>query len=222
MTICAKFWRVSNGENVKKFFTRKVLAAFVSVIVLWILLAPFLAENLVVEKPLERADAILVLAGSSVYLERTNKAAELFKQNIAPKIVLTDDDGKTGWSRVERRNIPYVEMAQRNLIAQGVPVEVIEIIKPIGSGTIYEAQIFKEKAARENWKTVLLVTSAYHTRRTFWTFERVFGGEDIKFGIVSPVVGEQTPSPYYWWLFPRGWSFVAGEYVKSVYYWLYY
>ncbi len=206
----------------KKFFTPKNLIIFFSVIVLWIFLAPLLAENLVVEKSLERADAILVLAGSSAYVERTNKAAELFKQKIAPKIVLTDDGEKTGWSRIERRNIPYVEMAQRNLIAQDVPAEAVEIIKPIGSGTIYEARISKEKAARENWKTVLLVTSAYHTRRTFWTFERVFDGANVEFGIVSPSVGEQTPSPYYWWLFPRGWSFVAGEYVKGAYYWLYY
>ncbi len=206
----------------KKFFTAKFLLFFILAIVLWAAIAPLLAERLVVEKPLSRADALFVLAGSSAYIERTNKAAELFKQGIAPKIVLTDDDEKTGWSRAERRNIPYVEMAQRNLAARGVPAEAVEVIKPIGSGTIYEAQIFQEKAARDNLKTVLLVTSAYHTRRTLWTFERVFAGANVELGIVSPAVGEQTPSPFYWWLFPRGWNFVAGEYVKSAYYWLYY
>lgn len=188
----------------------------------WILIAPFFAERLIVERNLERADAILVLAGSSVYLERTSKAAESFKQGIAPKIVLTDDGEKTGWSRLEKRNVPYVELAQRNLIALGVPAENIEIIKPNGSGTIYEAQIFREKSQTENWKDILLVTSAYHTRRTLWTFERVFENENINFGIVSPPTGEQMPSPFYWWLVPHGWNFVAGEYVKSFYYWVYY
>ena len=200
----------------------KFTIAVLLLLAAWIFLAPFLAENLIVEKSLERADAILILAGSSVYIERTQKAAEIFKQGIAPKIILSDDDEKTGWSRVEKRNIPYVELAQRNLIAQGVPAGNIEIIKPVGSGTIYEAQLFKETAAQENLKTILLVTSAYHTRRTLWTFERVFKDETIQFGIVSPPSGEQTPPPNIWWLAPRGWSFVAGEYVKSFYYWVYY
>lgn len=200
----------------------KFLVAFLLSAAAWIFFAPFFAERLIVEKGLARADAILVLAGSSVYIERTNKAADVFKQGIAPKIVLTDDGEKTGWSRLEKRNIPYVEMAQRNLIAQGVPAKCIEIIKPLGSGTIYEAQILKEILPQENWKSVLLVTSAYHTRRTLWTFERVFADQNATFGIVSPPAGGQTPSPAYWWLDPNGWSFVAGEYVKTAYYWMYY
>jgi len=208
---------VKNGSRAFKFTIALLLLSAA-----WILFAPFLAEWLIVEKTLEKADVILVLGGSSVYIERTQKAAEAFKQNVAPKILLTDDGEKTGWSRTERRNIPYVELAQRNLIALGIPTENIEIIKPIGSGTIYEAQTFKEKAERENWKQILLVTSAYHTRRTLWTFERVFENEAVNFGIVSPPPGEQTPPLAYWWLAPHGWSFVAGEYVKSFYYWVYY
>lgn len=200
----------------------KFAVGFIILICAWGFLAPFLAKNLIVEKPLGKADAILVLSGSSVYIERTTKAAEVYKQGVAPRIVLTDDGGQTGWSRTERRNIPYVEMAQRNLVALGVPAERIEIITPVGSGTIYEAQIFKEKAQKENWKTVLLVTSAYHTRRTLWTFEHVFETENIRLGIAAPPTGEQTPPPAFWWLVPRGWDFVAGEYVKSLYYWVYY
>lgn len=188
----------------------------------WIFSAPFLAKRLIVEKPLERADVILVLAGSSVFQERTQKAADLFKQGIAPKIILTDDGEKGGWSKIERRNPLFVEMAQKNLIAEGVPSEAIEIIKPNGSGTIYEAQIFSEKVSQTNWKSVLLVTSAYHTRRTLWTFEKELKDENITVGIVSVAVGQQTPLPDFWWISPRGWSSVAGEYVKSFYYWIYY
>ena len=188
----------------------------------WIFIAPFLAENLIVEKPLEHADVILVLAGSSVYQERARQAADVYKQGIAPKIVLTDDGTKGGWSKIEKRNPPYVEMARGVLIAEGVPAEVIEIIKPNGSGTIHEAQITQKKARQENWKTILLVTSAYHTRRALWSFEKVSDGDKLQFGIVAAPAGVQTPMPDYWWFSPRGWSFVAGEYVKSFYYWLCY
>ena len=188
----------------------------------WILFAPFLAERLIVEKPLEHADAILVLAGSSVYRERTDQAAALYKQGIAPKIILTDDGEKGGWSRTEQRNPPFVELAQKNLIADGVPAEAIEIIKPNGSGTIYEAQIFRETARQMNWKSVLLVTSAYHTRRTLWTFQEELANEAVEIGITAAPFGRSTPPPNFWWLSPHGWNWVAGEYVKSWYYWVCY
>ena len=200
----------------------KFLVTFLLLLTAWIFTAPFLAENLIVEKPLEHADAILVLAGSSVYQERARKAASLYKQGVAPKIVLTDDGEKGGWSKIEQRNPPYVELARNLLVAEGVPFGAVEIIKPNGSGTIHEAQITSEKARQENWKTILLVTSAYHTRRALWSFEKAAEGANLQFGIAAAPVGEQTPPPVYWWFSPRGWNFVAGEYVKRVYYWVYY
>lgn len=207
-----------------KKFSRafKILFLLILLLTAWIFSAPFLAKRLIVEQPLERADVILVLAGSSVYQERTNKAADLFKQGIAPKIILTDDGERGGWSKIEQRNPPFVEMARKNLINQGVPAEAVEIIKPTGSGTIYEAQIFAEKSVPANWKSVLLVTSVYHTRRTLWTFERELKDKNIAVGIAAAPAGRQMPSPDFWWLAPRGWSSVAGEYVKSFYYWIYY
>ena len=206
----------------KRSRTFRITIVFLLLFSAWLIAAPYLAERLIIEKPLERADVIFILGGSSVYLERTRRAATEYKRGVAAKILLTDDGERSGWSRLEKRNIPYVELAQRNLIAEGVPAEHIEIIKPAGSGTIYEAQVFKEKAKQENWQIVLLVTSAYHTSRTLWTFERVFEQGDIEFGIVAAPPGEQTPAPNFWWLIPHGWNFVAGEYVKSFYYWVYY
>ena len=188
----------------------------------WILLAPLLAEHLIVEKPLIHADAIVVLGGSSVYLERTRKAAEIYKAGVAPQIILTDDGEKAGWLQAEERNPYFVELAHKNLIAQGVSADKIEIIKPNGSGTVYEARIMREKARENNWKSVLIVTSAYHTRRAMNIFEKVFAGDDVQIGIASPPAGLQTPLPNSWWLTTRGWNLVAGEYVKSLFYWAYY
>lgn len=206
----------------KQSRTFKSLVIFILIFAVWIFSAPFLAERLIIEKPLKRADVILVLGGSSVYIERTQKAALVYKQGLAAKIILTDDGKKTGWSRTEERNVPFVEMARRNLIAQGVPNENIEIIKPNNSGTIYEAQLLLEKARENNWQSILIVTSAYHTRRALQTFEKVFTDENVQMGITAPPPGQQTPPPSYWWLTNQGWDVVAGEYVKSFYYWVYY
>lgn len=202
----------------------KVLSFILLLFLIWLFLAPFLAEKLIVEKTLEKADVILVLSGSLTYIERTQKAAELFKKGVAPKIYLTDDGEQAGWSKLEKRNPTFVELARNSLIAQGVPPENIEILEPQVTGTIYEARILLEKAKSANLKSVLIVTSAYHTRRAFSTFQKLFAenNQPTELGIVSSPTGEQTPPPFSWWLSAFGWQIVAGEYVKSFVYWLYY
>lgn len=199
----------------------KVLIFFLGLFLVWIFVAPFLAENLIVEKPLERADAILVLSGSSVYKERTHKVAAVYKSGVAKKVLLTDDGERGGWSQAEQRNLLFVYMAKKELIAQGVAENDIEILDGEVTGTIWEARNLKKIIDEENWKSVLLVTSAYHTKRSLWIFEEVLG-KDVKIGIISSSMGKEITSPWIWWLSPGGWTDVAGEYVKFMVYWLYY
>ncbi len=200
----------------------KVVFTFLVFAILWIIVSPFIAKNLIIEKPLKNADAILVLSGSSSYVERTHHAAASFKKGIGDRVYLTNDGEFAGWSRYEERNPPFVQLAKKELIAQGVPEERIEILSPNVTGTIYEARILKAKAARENLKSILLVTSPYHTKRAHWTFVRVIADKNVKIGIISPSTGEQTPPPGSWWLSLRGWRVVAAEYVKFIVYWLFY
>ncbi len=197
---------------------------FVIFIAVWIFIAPFLAERLIVEKTIEKADVIVVLGGSSVFIERTLEAAQLYKKGIAPKIVLTNDGTNAGWSKSEQRNPPFVELAKQSLIGQGVPEEAIGILPEQVHGTDDEAELLQKKALENGWKSILIVTSAYHTRRALWTFEKVFAEKNAatEIGIESALTGQQTPPPFYWWLTARGWHMVAGEYIKSVYYWVYY
>lgn len=202
----------------------KVFILLSVALVVWIIVAPLLAERLIVRKPLEKADAILVLGGSSVYVERTQAAALLYRNGIASKILLTDDGEKAGWSVEKETNPPFVELAKESLISQGVPAENIEILSPQVSGTIEEANVLVEKVKNENLNSLLIVTSAYHARRSLWIFEKVFRDQNspTKIGIIPAQTGQQTPPPTFWWLTPRGWQLVAGEYVKSLYYWLFY
>lgn len=202
----------------------KILLTFAGLLIVWIIAAPFLATALVVDRPVEKPEAILVLGGSYTYRERTEKAAELFKQGIAPRIYLTDDGEVSGWAPNEATNPSFVELARRSLVAKGVPADRIVILQPQVSGTIHEARLLSETARLAGLKSVLIVTSAYHTRRALWTFRRVFAENEqsVEFGIASPVPGKQTPRPMLWWLTPTGWNFVAGEYVKIAVYSVYY
>ena len=202
----------------------RVFVGFLALCLLWIFVAPFLAKNLIVEKKLDHPDVILVLGGSAAYLERTDKAAEIYKRGLTEKIYLTDEGTNSGWSKIEQRNIPFVELARRNLIARGVSPENIEILNPGANGTIYEARKLAEISKSENLKTILLVTSAYHTRRALRTFEHEFAKDNLptEIGIESVSTESQIFSSSDWWFSSAGWNAVAGEYVKSVYYWKYY
>ena len=197
----------------------KLLINFLAILLAWIFLAPFLAKALVVEKPLGHADVILVLAGSSAYVERTHKAVLIYEQGVAQKIVLTDDGEQAGWSQKEQRNPSYVELAKRELVTRGVPDDAIKILEPKVAGTLDEAKVVYKFALDNCWKSLLIVTSPYHSRRALHTFESIFATNGLEAN-VGIVVAEKTPQAFFWWLAWNGWRDVAGEYVKSlVYYW---
>lgn len=202
----------------------KVVVFLFGFFLVWILFAPFLAERLIIEKSLEQADAILVLGGSATYIERTGKAAEIYKKGTAPKIFLTDDGERGSWNKIEQKNPKFVELARKRLIENGVPAENIEILEPEVFGTIDEARVLLQKIKKVGAKNILIVTSSYHTRRALWTFEKVFENENlaVNFGIAAPPPGMNTPQTQIWWLSIRGWQFVAGEYLKSFYYSVFY
>lgn len=200
-------------------FQKVCFVAVISVAV-WVIVAPFLADLLVTKLDIENPDAIVVLAGSAVYKERSALAAQLFLGRVAPRILLTDDGRSSGWSDSEKRNVKYVELAKRELVSAGVPEDRITIIEGDVAGTIDEARAVCASAEEMGLSKVLLVTSGYHSRRALRAFQATAAKESkpIEFGIAAVPPGGDTPAPSIWWLSTNGWKYVAGEYVKALYY----
>lgn len=193
---------------------------------LWPLVAWCAARLLVVNsETLEQANVIVVLGGSSTYLERTHRAAQLFQAGRAAKIVLTNDNLRGSWSSAEQRNPLFVELAARELRSAGVPAEKIETLPQVVASTHDEALLLRRYMEANKLRSLIVVTSAYHSRRALWTFRRAFDESTIIIGIESARVGTndaQSPSAWSWWLTRRGWRAVALEYPKLVYYQLRY
>jgi uncharacterized SAM-binding protein YcdF (DUF218 family) len=185
-------------------------------------LAWIAAQALIVKLPLERADALVVLSGSAAYLERTQLAAQLYASGRAPKVILTNDNQQGGWSETQQRNPFFIERARDELAASGVPSRQIEIVPVAVTGTYDECLKIRTYAEMQGHKSLLIVTSAYHSRRALLTLRRVFSGSGIEIGLDIVMPGQQMPSPTTWWLSRRGWRVVALEYPKLVYYWLRY
>jgi len=176
------------------------------------------ARALVVAPGGARADAVAVLAGSSVYVERARRAAEVFREGRAPRVVLTDDGQRGGWSREEERNPLFVERAAGELRARGVPADRVEVVPGTVSSTYDEALRLREYSVGRGLRSLLVVTSAYQVRRARWTFERVFEGSGVAVSFEAVPPGDETPPPLTWWLHAEGWRVVAGEYLKMGYY----
>ena len=209
----------SGGIKHPKFksrWSRRVLVLLIPFL-LWPLVAWGLAQALIVRTPAPAADAIVVLSGSGSYKERAHLAAKLYRDRPT-RLILTNDNQRGPWSSAEQRNPFYYERAIDELCASGVPKERIEVVPQVVSSTYEEAQVLHDYTKAQGLHTVLVVTSAYHSRRALWTLRQVFKDEKIEIGLEPVPTGFQTPSSSTWWLYPKGWQMVFGEYFKIVHY----
>jgi uncharacterized SAM-binding protein YcdF (DUF218 family) len=201
------------NAGIQAMINSRILVPVACALLIWIFAAPFLAKWLIVERPVEQPDAILVLAGGSAFRDRTRFAAELFQRKAAPRILLTDDGEQGGWDQAEQRNPFFFERARLELLASGVPGSAIEVLPGVVQSTREESEVVKSSAGDRGLRRVLIVTSPHHTRRALRIFERTV--PEVEFGIASPSASDE----WYWWLTRRGWRDVGMEYVKLGYYW---
>lgn len=137
---------------------------------------------LVVKSPTTKADALVLMAGSQY--QRLPAIVELYEQGVAPKIFLTNDGVKAAWSKKYQKNLYLVEWAREYLQGKGVPEEAIELLNFIKSGSYYDALNTRDYVlANGAVRSLLVVTSDYHSRRTLWTFSKVFAGADVKIAV---------------------------------------
>src|SRR5215467_15586015 len=131
---------------------------------------------LIVEDSLEKSDAIIILSDDNFYADRATRAAELFRQNLAPVVVA---------SGVRLRpNAGIAELMTHDLIERGVPKANILPFPQDADNTKEEAEFLRKLVQSKNWKTVIVVTSNYHTRRAKYIFKKVFP-RDVSVGIAS-------------------------------------
>lgn len=148
----------------------------------------FAGETLVIEDPLQKADAIVVLSIDNFYADRATRAAELYRQGLAPVVVA---------SGVRLR--PYAgvaELMEHDLIERGVPKEKILRFPQDAENTREEAETLEKFCAGKNWKSVIIVTSNYHTRRARYIFRRVFPG-NISVSVASARDGDFDPEHWF-------------------------
>lgn len=171
-------------------------------------------KYLVTEYPLEKADAIVALSGSVP--DRILEAVDIYKQGYAPIIVLTREEKPPGYDELLSLGIKMPEGYDINqMIAMklGVPAASIIILNERANSTYSEEQVLYDFLKRRNLKSVILVTSKYHTTRATKLFNLITDGQ-IK--LITRPSKYDTFDPKNWWRVRRNIKQVLFEYQKLV------
>jgi uncharacterized SAM-binding protein YcdF (DUF218 family) len=145
-------------------------------------------EGWVIEDTLERSDAILVLSDDNFYADRATRASQVFRQGLAPVVVASG-----------RRLRPYAgvaELIEHDLIERGVPKDKILRVAHDADSTREEAITLAQVAKQKKWRSLIVVTSNFHTRRARYIFSHVFP-KDTKIRITGARDGDFDPDR--WW-----------------------
>lgn len=194
------------------------LVALVVAALSWPVAAEWAARALILPAGTDPADAVMVLSGSAVQAERLNHTVAVLGRQRAPMVLITDDGTRGGWSRRRQARIMMVDRASDALAAAGVdPSRIVRLPGTVRS-THDEALALRQFLRSHPLRSVLIVTSGYHSRRALWVFRRVLADSDVRVDVEPVPPGFQSPLPDRWWWSRRGWLSVGLEYVKLGYY----
>src|SRR5258707_4114353 len=148
----------------------------------------FAGESLVVEDPLEKSDTIIILSDDNFYADRATRAAEIFRQKLAPLVVASG-------IRL-RPNAGIAELMTHDLVERGIPRENILPFPQDADNTKEEAESLRKLVQEKNWKNVIVVTSNYHTRRAKYILGKVFA-KDVTIRMAGARDADYDPD--HWW-----------------------
>jgi uncharacterized SAM-binding protein YcdF (DUF218 family) len=150
---------------------------------------------LTIEDPLEKASAIAVLSGNMPL--RAFEAAKLYREGYAPEVWLTHsaEPGET----LKKMGIPFAGedfYDARILIHEGVPEAAIHVLDPLIVNTADEMRAIGKALDGTKDRSVIIVTTKAHTRRTRLLWRR------LAFGHGRAIVRAASADPFdpaHWW-----------------------
>jgi uncharacterized SAM-binding protein YcdF (DUF218 family) len=175
---------------------------------LWL---PFLGKFLVVKDNLEKSDVIIVL-GTDPKGYREAWAAKLYEKGLAKRIIMCGYE--VGW------RTSTAEIMKRHAGHLGVPESAIILDYGWDNNGTWDNALNSLRIVKENnFKSAIVVTSNYHTRRSKFAFNKVFRNTNVRI-LISPCPGGSF-SPGEWWKSRELTKTVFLEYTKLIYYFLF-
>jgi len=155
------------------------------------------------------ADVIVILAGEET--ERIEYGVQLFRDGWARKDKIILAGGPVVWK------YSLASLMQEHAISLGIPKDAI-ILEDQSKTTEEDAFFTKEILYKHKYKSCILVTSPYHSRRAYTIFKKIMG-KDIT--IISAPCNKSWFRFDDWWKRRKDRAFVLNEYSKFVWLWIF-
>jgi uncharacterized SAM-binding protein YcdF (DUF218 family) len=201
----------------KRFLVRGALVAG-PLLLLSAITLPRLGGWLVVEDPLQTADAIIVLGGTM--FERPLEAVELHKAGWAPRIFLFRQIADFGETQLIARGVPYlreIDIQVDVLRRLGVEPQAIHVLNEAGS-TADEAAMVVGLASREKFTRLIIITSKQHTRRARLVMTRRL--DDVGVEVIMRASRYDQSDVDRWWANRNTLRFTLFEIQRLFGYWI--
>lgn len=193
-------------------------------VVIYVLLSYFhtpiltrIGRYLVLEHPPEKSELIICLAGGNI--ERGLATADAYNEGWAPTVFISRERLPDGFELLSDRGVEYpasIDLMGMLLANLGVPESsIIKSDTPVNS-TLSEATVIREEIEKRGYKSIIVITSPQHTRRSWLTYRKVFDGTDV--GILMLASKYSGFKPDSWWKERQYIRDVIMEYQKLIYY----
>ena len=196
---------------------RSLVLLFVACAVTAVWFWPRAGRYLVIDRPLQPADVIVVLAGTRA--ERWLEGVELYREKMAPTILLSSGRIEAAEEAIRSRGIRYprdVDLMKEAMAQLGVPASDIQTFPESVDNTASEATLTRTLAGQRGWRRIIVVTSKYHTRRSLYAFERAFRGTGVQLQVRGTRFDGARPER--WWKERADLRFVISEWQKLLAY----
>ena len=138
--------------------------------------------------PPANVDAIVILSDDNFNADRAARAADLYHDGWAPRVV--------GSGRRLRPYFSIADLMEHDLELRGVPKQAVIPFPHDARNTLEELRGIREFVDQHGWKRVMIVTSSYHTRRTRYLCEHVFPPQVRVLVVAAP---DHDYDPDSWW-----------------------
>ena len=167
------------------------------------------AEMLIKKDQMNPADVIVVLAGEQE--ERVRYAIELLNNGWARKDRIIMAGGPLVWK------YSWASLMKEQAESLGVPGKKI-LLEDKSRSTEEDALYTKELLQKNRFRSIILVTSPYHSHRASEIFHKVLGSE---YKIISAPAKESWFEVNDWWKRRRDRSAVLSEFSKHLWFWIF-
>jgi len=150
----------------------------------------------------QRVDAVVAISGGDTRA-RTAEAINLYKNGWSDTLVFSG-------AAADKSGPSNAEAMMMQAISAGVPVSAI-LLDETSETTKENAANTADLFERNNIKSVILVTSAYHQRRAGLEFG-YRAGDAVK--IINHPVKVDNQWSGWWWTTPTGWWLATSELIK--------